>query len=37
MSHDGKYGITPNNGDETISIIDLQNGRSQPRWKRVRI
>src|SRR5881397_170056 len=23
MSHDGKYGITPNNGDETISIIDL--------------
>jgi YVTN family beta-propeller protein len=24
MSHDGKYGITPNNGDETISIIDLQ-------------
>jgi YVTN family beta-propeller protein len=25
MSHDGKYGITPNNGDETISIIDLKN------------
>src|SRR5436190_814056 len=24
MSHDGKYGITPNNGDETISIIDLK-------------
>jgi YVTN family beta-propeller protein len=24
LSHDGKYGITPNNGDETISIIDLQ-------------
>lgn len=23
MSHDGKYGITVNNGDETISIIDL--------------
>ena len=23
MSHDGKYGITPNNGDQTISIIDL--------------
>src|SRR5262245_46580278 len=23
MSHDGKYGITLNNGDETISIIDL--------------
>jgi len=22
MSHDGKYGITVNNGDETISIID---------------
>ena len=21
MSHDGKYGITPNNGDQTISII----------------
>jgi len=25
MSHDGRYGITPNNGDETISIIDLQS------------
>ena len=24
MSHDGKYGITPNNGDETISIIDTR-------------
>ena len=24
MSDDGKYGITPNNGDETISIIDLK-------------
>jgi len=24
LSHDGKYGITPNNGDETISIIDLK-------------
>jgi len=24
MSHDGKYAITPNNGDETISIIDVQ-------------
>src|SRR5881628_3523959 len=23
MSHDGKYGITPNNGDQTISVIDL--------------
>jgi hypothetical protein len=23
MSHDGKYGITVNNGDETISIVDL--------------
>jgi len=27
LSHDGKYGITPNNGDETISIIDLQAGK----------
>ncbi|PYS52139.1 MAG: hypothetical protein DMG13_16935 [Acidobacteria bacterium] len=27
MSHDGKYGITPNNGDETISIIDLHNNK----------
>jgi YVTN family beta-propeller protein len=25
MSHDGKYGITPNNGDETISIIDTRS------------
>ena len=24
MSHDGKYGITLNNGDETISIIDTR-------------
>jgi YVTN family beta-propeller protein len=24
MGHDGKYAITPNNGDETISIIDVQ-------------
>src|SRR5437660_4319402 len=23
MSHHGKYAITPNNGDQTISIIDL--------------
>jgi YVTN family beta-propeller protein len=27
MSHDGKYAITPNNGDQTISIIDLQNDK----------
>ena len=27
MSHDGKYGITPNNGDQTISIIDLQTDK----------
>jgi len=27
LSHDGKYGITPNNGDQTISIIDLQAGK----------
>jgi YVTN family beta-propeller protein len=27
LSHDGKYGITPNNGDGTISIIDLQAGK----------
>src|SRR6185503_10111455 len=27
MSHDGKYAITPNNGDETISIIDLQTNK----------
>jgi YVTN family beta-propeller protein len=24
MNHDGKYAITPNNGDQTISIIDLK-------------
>src|SRR4026209_820693 len=24
LGHEGKYGITPNNGDQTISIIDLQ-------------
>src|SRR5713101_5514678 len=24
MSHDGRYAITPDNGDQTISIIDLQ-------------
>src|SRR3989454_2805662 len=27
MSHDGKYAITPNNGDQTISIIDLKANR----------
>ena len=27
MGHDGKYAITPNNGDETISIIDLKNNK----------
>jgi YVTN family beta-propeller protein len=27
MGHDGKYAITPNNGDETISIIDLQTNK----------
>jgi YVTN family beta-propeller protein len=27
MSHDGKYAITPNNGDQTISIIDLAAGK----------
>ena len=27
MSHDGKYAITANNGDETISIIDLKANR----------
>ena len=27
MSHDGKYAITPNNGDETVSIIDLKAGK----------
>jgi DNA-binding beta-propeller fold protein YncE len=25
MSHDGKYGITANNGDQTISIIDTKS------------
>ena len=27
MSHDGKYAITPNNGDQTISIIDVQTDK----------
>ena len=27
LSHDGKYAITPNNGDQTISIIDLKAGK----------
>jgi YVTN family beta-propeller protein len=27
MGHDGKYAITPNNGDQTISIIDVQNNK----------
>jgi len=27
MSHDGKYGITPNNGDQTISVIDLASDK----------
>ena len=27
LSHDGKYAITPNNGDQTISIIDLAAGK----------
>ena len=27
MNHDGRYAITPNNGDETISIIDLQTDK----------
>src|SRR5213083_164456 len=27
MSHDGNYAITPNNGDQTISIIDLQSNK----------
>jgi YVTN family beta-propeller protein len=27
MSHDGKYAITPNNGDQTISIIDLRTDK----------
>jgi YVTN family beta-propeller protein len=27
MSHDGKHAITPNNGDQTISIIDLESNK----------
>src|SRR4026209_113563 len=27
MSHDGNYAITPNNGDQTISIIDLRSDK----------
>src|SRR5881409_1249817 len=27
MSHDGRYAITPNNGDQTISILDLQTDK----------
>jgi YVTN family beta-propeller protein len=27
MSHDGRYAITPNNGDETISIIDVATNK----------
>ncbi len=27
MGHDGKYAVVPNNGDETISIIDVQNNK----------
>ena len=27
LSHDGNYGITPNNGDQTISIIDLRTDK----------
>ena len=27
MSHDGKYAITPNNGDETISIIEIATNK----------
>ena len=27
MSHDGNYAITPNNGDQTISIIDLRTDK----------
>src|SRR5947207_13004531 len=27
MNHDGNYAITPNNGDQTISIIDLHNNK----------
>ena len=40
MNHDGKYAITANNGDETISIIDLKknevaaDARSRPGYDR---
>jgi YVTN family beta-propeller protein len=27
MSHDGRYGISINNGDETISVIDIQTNQ----------
>src|SRR6058998_2707683 len=27
MSHDGNYAITPNNGDQTISIVDLRTDK----------
>lgn len=27
MSHDGRYAVVPNNGDETISIIDVPGNR----------
>ena len=27
LSHDGNYGITPNNGEQTISIIDLRTDK----------
>ena len=27
MGHDGKYAITPNNGDQTISIIDVRTNK----------
>src|SRR2546428_10786813 len=27
MSHDWKYAITPNNGDQTISIVDLRTDK----------
>jgi YVTN family beta-propeller protein len=27
MNHDGNYAITPNNGDQTISIIDLRSDK----------
>jgi hypothetical protein len=30
MNHDGKCAITPNNGDQTISIIDLRRTRWRP-------